>query len=111
MNGPIASKYPATIVYMPLIINANIRTDMTSKKYKGSYGYDASNIWFGKEKRTLEYEIFLKSASSLEVKRDPNRKPFTIQGTGKQVRDVLYNEDIVNLYFSAKDCKDGKYSI
>ena len=44
---------------------------------------------------------------ALEIKRDPNRKPFTIQGTGKQVRDVLYNEDIVNLYFSAKDCKEA----
>ena len=44
---------------------------------------------------------------ALEIKRDPNRKPFTIQGTGKQVRNVLYNEDIVNLYFSAKDCKEA----
>lgn len=42
---------------------------------------------------------------ALETKQNPDRKPFTISGTGKQVRDVLYNEDIVNLYFSAKDCK------
>lgn len=83
LNGPIASKYPATIVYMPLIINANIRTDMISKKYKGSYGYDASNIWFGKEKRTLEYEIYLKSALSLEIpKQDKIEliKKLTIKG-------------------------------
>lgn len=44
---------------------------------------------------------------ALETKADPNRKPFTISGTGKQVRDVLYNEDIVNLYFIAKDCNEA----
>ena len=44
---------------------------------------------------------------ALETKQDPNLKPFTISGTGKQVRDVLHNEDIVNLYFSAKDCKEA----
>lgn len=42
---------------------------------------------------------------ALEIKANPKRKPFTISGTGKQVRDVLYNEDIVNLYFMAKDCE------
>ena len=26
-------------------------------------------------------------------------KPFTISGTGKQVRDVLYAEDLVSLYY------------
>lgn len=42
---------------------------------------------------------------ALEIKANPKREPFTISGTGKQVRDVLYNEDIVNLYFTAKDCE------
>lgn len=42
---------------------------------------------------------------ALEIKANPKREPFTISGTGKQVRDVLYNEDIVNLYFMAKDCE------
>ena len=40
---------------------------------------------------------------ALEIKANPKREPFTISGTGKQVRDVLYNDDIVNLYFMAKD--------
>lgn len=44
---------------------------------------------------------------ALETKMNPSRKPFTISGTGKQVRDVLYNDDIVDLYFSAKDCKEA----
>lgn len=45
---------------------------------------------------------------ALEITNNPNREGFTISGTGKQVRDVLYNDDIVNLYFMAKDC-DSAY--
>lgn len=44
---------------------------------------------------------------ALEIKNNPNREPFTISGTGKQVRDVLYSDDIVNLYFKAKDCESA----
>ena len=44
---------------------------------------------------------------ALEIKKNPNRTPFTISGTGKQVRDVLYCSDIVNLYFTAKDCSES----
>lgn len=40
---------------------------------------------------------------ALEIKNNPNRLLFTISGTGKQVRDVLYCTDIVSLYFKAKD--------
>lgn len=29
------------------------------------------------------------------------KEPFTISGTGKQVRDVLFSEDLINCYFSA----------
>lgn len=44
---------------------------------------------------------------ALEIKNNPNRVPFTISGTGKQVRDVLYCDDIVSLYFKAKDVEDA----
>ena len=44
---------------------------------------------------------------ALDIKANPKREPFTISGTGKQVRDVLFNDDVVNLYFKAKDCKDA----
>lgn len=44
---------------------------------------------------------------ALDIKSKPNREPFTISGTGKQVRDVLFNDDVVNLYFRAKDCKEA----
>jgi len=44
---------------------------------------------------------------ALETKEALNKKqkkdPFTISGTGKQVRDVLFSTDLVNLYFSALD--------
>ena len=44
---------------------------------------------------------------ALDIKANPKREPFTISGTGKQVRDVLFNDDVVNLYFKAKDCKEA----
>lgn len=33
--------------------------------------------------------------------------PFTISGTGKQVRDVLHGSDVVRLYFMAKDVQEA----
>jgi CDP-paratose 2-epimerase len=38
---------------------------------------------------------------ALETKRGALRRPFTISGNGKQVRDVLYADDMVELYFKA----------
>jgi len=38
---------------------------------------------------------------ALEIKEGKTSTPFTISGTGKQVRDVLYASDIVNLYFTS----------
>jgi CDP-paratose 2-epimerase len=40
---------------------------------------------------------------ALEFKNNESMEPFTISGTGKQVRDVLHAADVVNLYFTAKD--------
>ena len=42
-----------------------------------------------------------------ESRRGLLREPFTISGTGKQVRDVLHADDMVNLYFSILDRGDG----
>jgi DNTP-hexose dehydratase-epimerase len=39
---------------------------------------------------------------ALAVQRG-QKGPLTIQGTGKQVRDLLYCDDVVRLYFMAKD--------
>jgi CDP-paratose 2-epimerase len=40
---------------------------------------------------------------ALEIKKGISKEPFTISGTGKQVRDVLHASDVVNLYFQLKD--------
>jgi CDP-paratose 2-epimerase len=37
---------------------------------------------------------------AVETKLNILKEPFTISGNGKQVRDVLYADDMVNLYFS-----------
>ena len=42
---------------------------------------------------------------ALEKKADFNAPAFTISGTGKQVRDLLYSSDVVSLYMMAKDCE------
>lgn len=44
---------------------------------------------------------------ALEIKKNSKVQPFTISGTGKQVRDVLHGADVVDLYFNAKDKKEA----
>jgi CDP-paratose 2-epimerase len=44
---------------------------------------------------------------ALEIKQGTLAEPFTISGTGKQVRDVLHAEDVVSLYFKAKDVQSA----
>jgi CDP-paratose 2-epimerase len=44
---------------------------------------------------------------ALEIKKGIANEPFTISGTGKQVRDVLHCSDVVNLYMSAKEVKEA----
>lgn len=38
---------------------------------------------------------------ALDIKNEIAKEPFTISGTGKQVRDVLHADDVVSLYFNA----------
>jgi dTDP-D-glucose 4,6-dehydratase len=38
---------------------------------------------------------------AIDTKNGKLQKPFTISGNGKQVRDVLYADDMVDLYFAA----------
>ena len=42
-------------------------------------------------------------AKALEKYHNPNCEPFTISGNGKQVRDLLQAQDMINLYFTALD--------
>lgn len=38
---------------------------------------------------------------ALEKKNNPGCEPFTISGSGKQVRDILHAEDMIRLYYTA----------
>lgn len=38
---------------------------------------------------------------AIEIKKDKLKEPFTISGNGKQVRDVLFADDMTELYFKA----------
>jgi CDP-paratose 2-epimerase len=40
---------------------------------------------------------------AVEAKKGQLNKPFTIAGTGKQVRDILHADDVIRLYFSVID--------
>jgi len=40
---------------------------------------------------------------ALEIKYEKLAEPFTISGNGKQVRDLLYVDDVVNLYFLSSE--------
>lgn len=40
---------------------------------------------------------------ALEIKHRKAKNPYTISGSGKQVRDVLHADDVVSLYFTSLD--------
>lgn len=44
---------------------------------------------------------------ALEAKTDPEAEPFTISGSGKQVRDVLYASDAIDCYLAAVEHIDN----
>lgn len=61
-----------------------------------------SSIFGGRQYATADQGWigwFVKQA--LDIKQGKLREPFTISGTGKQVRDVLFADDLISCYFSA----------
>ena len=46
------------------------------------------------------------AAKAIEKYQNPKCEPFTISGSGKQVRDLLQAQDMVHLYFTALDYID-----
>ena len=48
-------------------------------------------------------------AKAIEKYQNPNCEPFTISGNGKQVRDLLQAQDMIDLYFSALHHIDEVY--
>lgn len=43
---------------------------------------------------------------AIEKRNNPNCEPFTISGNGKQVRDILHADDMINLYYTALENVD-----
>lgn len=64
MYAHCAVMYDGVIVYMPLIINANMRPELEGAK---SYTYSEENIFFGTKKRLETYELFLKDIDILNT--------------------------------------------
>ncbi len=63
-----------------------------------------SSIFGGRQYATADQGWigwFVKQA--IDIKNSALKEPFTISGTGKQVRDVLFADDLINCYFSAID--------
>lgn len=62
INAHISVQNDSVIVYMPLIINANMR------KLQGkTLSYDESNIYFSCKKRLEEFQLYLSDAYSLDL--------------------------------------------
>lgn len=62
-----------------------------------------SSIFGGRQFSTVDQGWvgwFIKKA--IEIKNG-SKEPFTIAGNGKQVRDILYANDLINLYFTSVD--------
>lgn len=64
INAEIALKYPSVIVKGGLVTIANRRTDVKEGK---TLSYDESNIWYGKQKRIIEYSYYFTSAIKLNL--------------------------------------------
>lgn len=61
-----------------------------------------SSIFGGRQFSTIDQGWvgwFVKQA--LKIKENSLKEPFTISGTGKQVRDILFTDDLVSCYFQA----------
>ena len=61
-----------------------------------------SSIFGGRQYATADQGWigwFVKQA--IDIKNGTLKEPFTISGTGKQVRDVLFGDDLIKCYFSA----------
>lgn len=82
-------------------------TDQYMLDYANIFGLKAivfrhSSIFGGRQFATADQGWvgwFVKQA--LDIKRGISTKPFTISGTGKQVRDLLFADDLIKCYFSA----------
>ena len=75
-----------------------------------------SSIFGGRQYATADQGWigwFVKQA--IDIKSGVLKEPFTISGSGKQVRDVLFGDDLIKCYFSAinsiEDTKGKAFNI
>jgi CDP-paratose 2-epimerase len=88
-------------------------TDQYMLDYSKIYNIDTivfrhSSIFGGRQFSTFDQGWigwFIKQA--LDIKNNITNEPFTISGNGKQVRDVLFVDDLINCYFSAVENIDN----
>tara|TARA_R110002072_G_scaffold1989_2_gene16396 strand:- start:110170 stop:111189 length:1020 start_codon:yes stop_codon:yes gene_type:complete len=101
---------------LPETINLDFRTpygcskgaaDQYMKDWAKCYGlktvvFRHSSIFGGRQFSTFDQGwIGWFVSRAVETQRGNLKEPFTIQGNGKQVRDVLFSEDIVKCYWAA----------
>ena len=68
ISGFLAAEYPASIVHIPLVINANLRSALP--EYARSFTYHGEGKFFGSaENRLKTYRCFLSAAMQLKVSR------------------------------------------
>jgi CDP-paratose 2-epimerase len=88
-------------------------TDQYMLDYSKMYGlktivFRHSSIFGGRQFATADQGWigwFVKQA--LDIKNGIAKTKFTISGSGKQVRDVLFADDLITCYFKAVNCSDS----
>lgn len=71
INAELAVAYPSVVVEGPYVINANYRKELHGSKTKS---YDETNIWFGAERRLVEYKYYIDNALSLDLSKKEIQK-------------------------------------
>jgi glycosyltransferase involved in cell wall biosynthesis len=88
MYAHCAVRYDGVIVYMPLIINANMRPELAGNK---SFSYNEENVFWGSSKRIETYELFLKDIRLLDIDNNSKQRiqRFVTRSTAGLVTTVL----------------------
>lgn len=67
INAELAVKYSSVIVEGPYVVNVNYRKELHGCKTKS---YNEANIWFGVERRLIEYRYYIDNALSLNLPKN-----------------------------------------
>lgn len=77
-QGMLGSQYPGSIVYLPLIINANLRPKDSTNEGK-SYTYNEDNFYFGRKQRENAFIYYIQSVFSSNVEISVKKQFFCYQ--------------------------------